>query len=1209
VAEVWMRADMAQPVKLSEPPPFTTALFKLASDRFTLYRRVHHLLLDGGSLGMLHHRTAQVYTLLAAGRTVENNPFRPFRMLLESETAYLASTRRERDRKYWLDRLSDRPEPVGLATRRTAGGTDVLVRRVALEPARLERMRAAADRFAVSWVELAIGITGAYTARMTNSPEVTIGVPVAARLSRVERDTPGMLTNPVPLRLATDGRTSLAEYFRSTRAEARAAFQRSRYPSEELSRELGLLGTDRRLWGPAVNVMSVDHELGFAGAPARVRTLSHARVDDLTFTFFQTSADGSVDLIAAVNAGLYEEAELDAHLDRFLHFVDGVTAADPGTPIGSLPLLRAEERERLLAWGAGPVRDIPEVGMHTLVEQWAQRTPDAPAVESHGGTPHSYSEFNAQANRLARHLVSRGIGPGSVVGLSLPRSGELPAAVLGVLKTGAAFLPLDSAYPVERLAFMVSDASPALLLLHSSTAHLAEALDAECVLLDDPGLVRTLTGLPGHDLTDAERTGAFDPGLTAYLIYTSGSTGRPKGVMVPHRGVVNITGAMLDRLGSGPGSRTLQFASASFDAFVGEMTQSLLVGGTLVVAASDRLAPGPDLARLIDEARVNDLVLAPSVLEVMSPDDVPPGVTITIVGEASSPDVVRRWSPVCRLINGYGPTEATISTAMSLPLSPAAAEAPPIGKPLRNVRVRVLDERLELVPVGAVGELYVAGAGVTLGYLGRDELTAERFVRDPYGPEGTRMYRTGDLVRWTAEEELVFVGRNDDQVSLRGYRIELGEVEAAIREVPGVARAAAAVLEDVTGDRRLIGYAVPEPGRRLDPAAVRSEVGERLPGYLTPSQVVSLDELPLTASGKLDRNALPAPVAADPERHRVPRTAVEEILAGLFARILGVPQVNIDDNFFELGGHSLSATRLMGRIRTTLGRELSVGELFASPTVAGLARQVGEGAALNRDGVLVPLRRSGKKPPLFCVHPAGGQSWVYLRLAGHLPADVPLYGVQARSLIEEGELPGTMEELAAEYLAAIRTVQPSGPYRLLGWSFGAQAAHAMAVKLRDQGEEVEVLAMLDSYPAEADPALTGNGMSEQEALQAVHALFDCPVPDVSDEPLTIARATDVIRALGADLAELDESRIAALVRTFRHTSALLCAYRPEPFDGDVVFFTATQDKSPRDPQAGSWRPFVRGRLENHDIGCAHDEIMYPSPLAEVARVLGAEFRN
>ncbi|MEU8953445.1 amino acid adenylation domain-containing protein [Streptomyces sp. NPDC048518] len=1207
-AETWMRADMAKEVKLSDPPPFTTALFKLAPDRFTLYRRVHHLLLDGGSLGMLHHRTAQVYTQLAAGRTVDDTPFRPFRMLVESETAYLASTRRERDRKYWLERLSGRAEPVRLTTRRTAGGEDVRLRRAAMEPALLARLRAAAERYAVSWVELTTGLTAAYTARMTNSPEVTVGMPVAARLTRVERDTPGMLTNPVPLRIATDPRTSLSDFFRETRGEARAAFQRSRYPSEELSRELGLLGTERRLWGPALNVMGFSHDLDFAGSPARVRALSHSHVADLMFTFFQTSADGSVELIAAGNADLHTSAEIGAHLDRFLHFADGLAAADTESSLGDLPLLRAQEREQLLTWGAGPVRDIPEAGVHTLVEQWAQRTPDAPAVELHGGVTYSYGELNEQAGKLARYLVSRGIGPGRVVGLSLPRSAEVVVAVLGVLKTGAAFLPLDSAYPVERLAFMVSDASPALLLLHSSTAHLAEALGTESVLLDDPSLRRTFSDLPGHDLTDAELTGAFDPGLPAYLIYTSGSTGRPKGVVVPHRGVVNITGAMLDRLGSGPGSRTLQFASASFDASVGEMTQSVLVGGTLVVAASDRLAPGPDLARLIDEADINDLVLAPSVLEVMSPDDLPSGVTITIVGEASSPDVVRRWSPVCRLINGYGPTEATISTAMSLPLSPADAEAPPIGTPLRNVRVRVLDERLRLVPVGAVGELYVAGAGVTQGYRGRDELTAERFVRDPYGPEDTRMYRTGDLVRWTADGELVFVGRNDDQVSLRGHRIELGEVEAGIRAVPGVARAAATVLEDEAGERRLIGYAVPEPGRRLDPAAVRSDVGDRLPGYLTPSRLVVLDELPLTASGKLDRNALPAPTAAVVDRDQVPRTAVEEILAGLFARILKVPQVDIDDNFFDLGGHSLSATRLLGRIRTTLGRELSVGELFANPTVAGLAGQLGDGSVRNRDAVLVPLRATGKKPPLFCVHPADGQSWVYLRLAGHLPADVPLYGLQARSLTEEAGLPATLEELAAEYLDAVRGVQPTGPYRLLGWSFGARAAHAMAVRLREQGEEVELLALLDGDPAGGAAEGAENGMSEQEALRALLDRFDCPVPDTSGEPLTVARVTAAVREFSAelaDLAELDESRTAALVRTLRHTNALLGGHRPELFDGDAVLFTAPRGGRPGDAPVESWRPFVRGRLENHDIDCPPEALLHAAPLAQVAQVLGA----
>ncbi|WP_431045763.1 amino acid adenylation domain-containing protein [Streptomyces sp. P1-3] len=1202
--EAWMAADMSGPVDLLRDPLCTTALFRIAADRFTLYRRVHHAVLDGWSLALIHNRTAAVYTALAEGRSPDEGAFPPFRLLLDGESEYRASRRRARDRAYWTRRLPEHPEPVRLAGGRATASRPAHRCRAPIAPETLTRLRDTAERLGVSRTDLLIGVTAAYVARMTNAQDIVLGAPLSARTGRRERDVPGMTTNGLPIRVPVDTAMTLAELAGRTQLAVRETSLHCGYRSEDLSRDLGLVGTGHSLWGPVVNVMDLAYELDFAGSPATVRNVSRAVTDDLAVTFYRTSAEDRMELILDAHPDLYRLQEAEGHLERLSFFLDAVAAADADTArVGELPLVSPAERDRVMAWSAGPVRDIPDIPLHALFEAWAERTPRAPALEF-GDTVLSFAELDERANRLARYLLAAGAGPGKVVAFALPRSADLHVAALGVLKAGAAFVPLDPTYPLRRIAFMVEDAKPTLVLLHSTTAGLATGLDAPCVCLDDAEAEHVLDGLSGDRLTDRERGGPVRPDQPAYVIYTSGSTGVPKGVVVPHRGVVNLTAAMVDRLGSGPGTRTLQFASASFDAFVGEMTQSLLNGGTLVGAPTERLAPGPALTALIAEKGVNDLVLPPSALEVMAPELMPAGVTVSVVGEACKPTVVERWAPVCRLINGYGPTEATVSTAMSPPLPVGRPdEAPPIGTPLRNVRAYVLDSRQEPVPVGAVGQLHVAGAGVTRGYLGRDALTAERFRDDPYGPPGTRMYRTGDLVRWNADGQLVFVGRDDDQVKLRGFRIELGEVEAALARCPGVAQAAAAVREDTPGDRRLVGYAVAEPGTRLDPAQLRKRLSADLPAHLTPGLVVIVDALPRTLNGKLDRKALPAPATAPETHSRMPRTATEEILAGLFAQTLGLPQVGIDDSFFELGGHSLSATRLLGRVRRTLGVELSVGDLFEARSVAALARRTTTRSARDGGEVLVPLRPTGNEPPLFCVHPASGQSWVFLRLAGHLPARLPLYGLQARTPRDGAPLPTRVEDMAAEYVDALRTVQPTGPYRLLGWSFGGLVAHAMATRLQAQGEQVELLALLDCYPR-TDTHMVSS-LTEEGALHAMLRYFDVEPPGRPGDPVTPARVTAALRAQGGHLEHFDEDDTVSMMRTFQHSSALACAFAPGRFRGDVLFFTAALDREEGAPTADAWRKHVAGTVVDRQVDSRHDDMLRPAPLTEISAAVAA----
>src|SRR6202453_1420956 len=667
------------------------------------------------------------------------------------------------------------------------------------------------------------------------------------------------------------------------------------------------------------------------------------------------------------------------------------------------------ERHRLVE-GNDTARPGPAVTLPGLFQEQAARIPDAPAVTGGGGGL-SHGELNTRASQLARHLISLGAGPERLVAIAMPRSADVIIAMLAVLKSGAAYVPVDPDFPPDRIAFMLADTAPVTVLTTSSTAASLPG-SAVPLILDDPATQQLITGYPAGDLP----RGTLRPAHPAYVIYTSGSTGRPKGVVITHASLVNYLTRARETYPDLAG-RVLLVSPVSFDLSVTGLYGCLLSGGQLCLGAVDE-----DLPALAARAGgFTFLKVTPSHLPLLAqlpPSCVPDGRLMT-GGEAVPATLLRDWReryPGLVLVNHYGPTETTVG-CLDYQMSPEdpVPDPVPVGRPMWNTRVFVLDERLGLVPPGTAGELYIAGTQLARGYLGRPGLTAERFVACPFGTLGQRMYRTGDLARWTAAGDLEYQGRTDDQVKIRGFRIELGEIEAVLAALPGVAQAAVIVREDQPGDRRLTGYVVPSAGTGLDPAALRAAAARALPGYMIPAAVVVLPALPLNANAKLDRRALPAPEYAA-GGGRAPATPAEQALCEVFAQVLGVDRVGAEDSFFDLGGHSLLATRLVSRIRVVLGAELGIRAIFENPAPALLARVL-DGAQAARPALTRAVTRPQRLPLSF----AQQRLWFLGQLDGPGTAYNLPYAWRLDGHLDAAALTAALSDVAARH-ESLRTV-------------------------------------------------------------------------------------------------------------------------------------------------------------------------------------------
>ncbi|MBK3774258.1 amino acid adenylation domain-containing protein [Azospirillum brasilense] len=880
----------------------------------------------------------------------------------------------------------------------------------------------------------------------------------------------------------------------------------------------------------------------------------------------------------------------------------GALVRQPETPVAALPILTEGERRHLAA-GNATARAVPRTTLRDLLVAQAARTPDAVALEDERESL-PFREVRRRVTALAGRLRALGVRPGDVVAVGVPRSASLSLSILAVIEAGGAYLPLDLGYPAERLAFMLSDARPRVLMTDAASRPLFG--DAVPVLtVDEDGGTVDAPFVPADALT---------PDHPAYVIYTSGTTGRPKGVAVSHGAIVNRILWMQSEYPLGPDDAILQKTPCGFDVSVWEFFWSFLVGARLAMAPPEAHRDPAALVRLIEHHRITTIHFVPSMLALFTASviethgpDAPICTSLTRVfcsGEALGRGLSRAFADRfgAELHNLYGPTEAAVDVTYC-PASGAWIEGDggvPIGRPVWNTQLRILDHALRPVPPGAVGELYLCGDQLAIGYLGRPGLTASRFVADPFD-HGRRMYRTGDLARWLPDGSVEYLGRTDHQVKIRGQRIELGEIESALAALPGVAQAVvtAAVLgegrsEPGMDQRQLVAHLVPAAGCAVDEAAIRAALRNTLPPHMLPAAYVTLGALPLSPNGKLDRNALPLPAAGAEAASsgRPPAPGLESRLAVLFVELLERERIGADDDFFAIGGHSLLAMRLAARIRRDLGQPVAVSQIMVAPTVARLAALLAEAGERDEPenlGFASVIRlRDGSGPPLICLYPGSGLSWQYSVLSRYVSGGRPIIGLQSPRPNGPLALSADLDELCDRQLAILRSVQPQGPYHLLGYSLGGTVAYGLAVRLRRLGERVAFLGLLDTYPAEAhDWSGLGRTDADQAAEREQEQFLGDALADVMDEELRREKVEMFGHIFG----------------NYKDAVRVLSKARTPVYDGELTLFVAEKSIPPEIDPEGSWAGRV-GRLSVHRLPhCSHEDIIAPASLRIVGPLL------
>jgi len=1251
------------PFDLQTPPLVRGALVQWDEQEYLLLLTMHHIVSDGWSMGVLMREVAAFYAHHARGLPLSLPPL-PMRYVdfASWQRQWLSGEVLTQQLDYWKQQLAGSPALLALPTDRprpAVQGRDGASLMFGVPAELSDKLKALSRKSHGSLFMTLCAAFNVLLARYAGQTDICIGTPIANRNHGDIEGLIGFFVNTLVLRTQVDLTQDFTTLLQQVRQHTLDAYAHQDVPFEQL---VDVLQPERHAsYTPLFQVMLVlqNAPMGELALPGlSMQLLDHESTTskfDLTLSLME-GKDGLKGHLE-YSTDLFERRTMERMADHFTRLLRAIVT-NPHSAVGKLPMLSEAERDyqlRTLNATAMAYPAQPQT-LHQCFEAQAAKTPHDVAVMC-GEASLSYAQLNARANRLAHHLRQLGVGTGALVGLCMERSIEMMVALYGILKAGGAYVPLDPAYPPERLAMILDDAAPAAVLTQEHLRDRVPALPGVPVFCLD-GEADLL-----HNYPQDNPPNHTQPEHTAYVIYTSGSTGKPKGVMVPHRSLLHYVWHCVREYMREDIVGAVVSSPLGFDATVTTLLPPLLVGKPIVLLPDDERSLPQLSARLFASNAAWLFKITPAHLEALSylseaatvDDTGVPGTAahcIVVGGEQLTLATLRRWKgqllPAATFVNEYGPTETTVGCCVwrladAAVLDTLDGTAAPIGRAIGNTQLYVLGAGMQLQPLGSVGELYIGGAGVALGYLHRAELTELRFVADPFGPPGARLYRTGDLVRYRADGELEFLGRCDDQVKLRGFRIELGEIEQQLAQLPDVQAAAVILREDAPGEKRLVAYVVPAQEHAQDEAAFtsacRTSLSQRLPEYMVPSAFVMLEALPLTVNGKVDRKALPAP---DPMQTQsdaayvAPRTPVEQTMAQIWADVLGIGKVGVFDDFFELGGQSLLATQMMSRIKRALHVELPLRAVFEAPTIAALAAKIEPGdigtgssapASHRAPSNLVPIRKEGDLTPLFLIHPIGGEVQYAVDLARHLDANQPVYALAA-SGVAVGETPHTsIREMAACYLKQIRQVQACGPYKLAGWSLGGMIAYDLAHQLRSDGENVRFVGLIDTGSSRSLRAqrhaehVFEERIFELDACSALlHWLVDLH-PDIADarqhtayeELMTLMERKDVDAMITTCQREsllpahLDMALVRRMLAVYQAGANAAETYDAPKMDAPVTYFAAERGEG--EDLTSGWQDLLGQRLEVVRIGGSHHTIVKPPHIEKLAREISRRIRS
>jgi amino acid adenylation domain-containing protein len=1212
------------PFDLSRGPLFRIKRFVMGDAEQVLAITIHHIVADGWSMAILVREFGELYGAFLTGQPAAL-PVLPIQYVdfADWQRQWLQGKVLEDQVSYWQRQLdgmavlqlpTDLPRPAVLSNRGRR-------HRIYLSAALHAELKALSRREGATLFMPLLAAFDVLLQRYTGQDDIPVGSLVAGRNRSELEPLIGFFLNTLVLRTDCSGNPSVRELIARVREVALGAYAHENLPFEKL---LEVLGASRSLnQSPLFQVMFLlqnapDHTPSLAGLELTpVELYTGTAPFDLTLVVQETK-DGALAASIDYREELFEASTIERMIGHFQTLLEGMVA-HPEAPIDSLALMGEPERHRVLALArqsfprcaAAALPCLPQ-----LIEMQAARIPSACAVEF-GDERLNYRQLNERANQVARYLLALDLPREARIAILAERSLEMVVALVGVLKSGLAYVPLDPSYPVERLALMVEDSGPAVVLLQEHLRARFPPCSAKLVDLACDDIARQITADPGC---------AIAPDDLAYIIHTSGSTGRPKGVSIPHRGLANHALAMGEHYRLRPGQRVLQFFSLSFDGAAEDLYPTLAAGATVVLHPNPAILSPAEMALVCETMGITvvDLPTAywhtlTDTLAFSQAPAFPQLEVLAVSGEPPSGRRVRAWADRTgrriRFVNTYGPTEATITTTVHVLEGDQAAaqdsESVPIGRPIANVAVYILDARGQLVPIGVPGELYIGGVGVGRGYLGLPDLTARCFIEDPFAPSpGARMYRTGDRARYRPDGAIEFLGRLDSQVKIRGRRIEPTEVETVLAQHRAVRDAVVIAREYGDGDRRLLAYVVLRGEQAVTPDQLRTMLKEHLPDYMVPSAITVLKEWPVSPNGKIDRKNLPSPDRSE-QRHlfAAPRTTTEQIVARVWADVLHLEQVGIHDNFFELGGHSLLAVVAQSQVERAMGRSTSLMTFFQAPSLADLARVLDEAKAATPTAQVIRLQSSGSGPPFFCVHPVDGMVHCYLPLVAALDREQPVHAVQSPGIDDDALPLPTIEEMAADYVRAIRLVQPFGPYHMGGWSMGGVVALEMAAQLTAVGEIVASLVMIDAPAPDGrfgeNEARWAHQVAVSFALKHKRSVPEFEIFSQQDREGHLRLLLELAQSIAGQPEPELAPRIRKLYDVYLANVLALAQYRARPYRGRVTLLRAMEEPpeeaygdhlSARDPQLG-WGALLPDLQIRHVPG--HHRSMMVEPHVQI----------